>query len=108
MIEQVLNRNNMMRAYRQVLSNQGSAGVDGMFVKGLYAHMSKNREQIESDIRSRKYLPQAILGIEISPAPRYIFRTLQPLALDLQSPPFDCGYKSRTKKCQLQNGASVR
>ena len=65
MIEQVLNRNNMMRAYRQVLSNQGSAGVDGMSVKGLYVHLSKNREQIESDIRSGKYLPQPVLGVEI-------------------------------------------
>jgi group II intron reverse transcriptase/maturase len=65
MIEQVLNRRNMMRAYRQVMSNQGSAGVDGMSVKGLYVHLSKNREQIESDIRSGKYLPQPILGVEI-------------------------------------------
>jgi hypothetical protein len=30
MIEQVLNRRNMMRAYRQVVSNKGSAGIDGM------------------------------------------------------------------------------
>ena len=54
-----------MRAYRQVLSNKGSAGVDGMTVKELYAHLTKNREQIKSDIRGRKYLPQAILGVEI-------------------------------------------
>ncbi len=65
MIEQVLNPTNMMRAYRQVLSNQGSAGVDGMSVKELYVHLTKNREQIESDIRAGKYLPQAILGVEI-------------------------------------------
>jgi len=36
MIEQVLNRNNMMRAYGQILSNKGSSGVDGMSVKELY------------------------------------------------------------------------
>jgi len=33
MIEQILNRRNIMRAYYQVLSNKGSAGVDGMQVK---------------------------------------------------------------------------
>jgi len=65
MIEQVLNRRNMMRAYRQVLSNKGSAGVDGMSVKDLYANLTKNREQLESDIREGKYLPQAIRGVEI-------------------------------------------
>jgi RNA-directed DNA polymerase len=65
MIEQVLNRRNIMRAYRQVVSNKGSAGVDGMPVKELYAHLTKNREQIEADIRQGKYLPQPIRGVEI-------------------------------------------
>jgi group II intron reverse transcriptase/maturase len=65
MIEQVLNRRNIMQAYRQVVSNKGSAGVDGMSVKELYAHLTNNREQIESDIRTGKYLPQAIKGVEI-------------------------------------------
>ena len=65
MIEQVLNRRNIMRAYRQVVSNQGSAGVDGMPVKQLYDYLTKNREQIEADIRRGKYLPQPILGVEI-------------------------------------------
>jgi group II intron reverse transcriptase/maturase len=65
MIEQVLNPNNMMRAYRQVVSNKGSAGVDGMSVKELYAHLTKNRAQIESAIINGKYLPQPILGVEV-------------------------------------------
>ena len=51
-----------MQAYRQVVSNKGSAGVDGMPVKELYAHLTNNREQIESDIREGKYQPQALLG----------------------------------------------
>ena len=65
MIEQVLNRRNIMRAYRQVVSNKGSAGVDGMPVEELYAHLTNNREQLESDIREGKYQPQAIRGVEI-------------------------------------------
>jgi RNA-directed DNA polymerase len=65
MIEQVLNRRNIMRAYRQVMSNKGSAGVDGIPVKELYAYLTKHREQIESDIRQGKYLPQPIRGVEI-------------------------------------------
>jgi RNA-directed DNA polymerase len=54
-----------MRAYNQVRSNNGSAGVDGISVKELYAHLIKNREQIELDIRIGKYLPQPIRGKEI-------------------------------------------
>jgi RNA-directed DNA polymerase len=65
MIEDVLNRRNIMRAYQQVRSNNGSAGVDGLPVKELYAYLIKNREQIESDIRNGKYIPQPIRGKEI-------------------------------------------
>jgi len=65
MIEQVLNPRNVTRAYRQVLRNKGSAGVDGMSVKELYKHLTNNRERIESELRQGKYQPQAILGVEI-------------------------------------------
>ncbi len=54
-----------MRAYRQVVSNKGSAGVDGMPVKDLYAYLTKNRDQIELDIRQGKYMPQPVRGTEI-------------------------------------------
>jgi RNA-directed DNA polymerase len=65
MVEQVLNPWNIMRAYRKVLSNKGSAGVDGMPVKELYAYLTKNRKQLESDIRGGKYMPQPIRGMKI-------------------------------------------
>ena len=64
MIEEVLNRRNVTRAYRQILSNKGSAGVDGMPVEKLYEYLTNNRGRIESDLREGKYLPQAILGVE--------------------------------------------
>ena len=32
-----------MRAYRKVMLNKGSAGVDEMPVKELYAYLTKNR-----------------------------------------------------------------
>ncbi len=54
-----------MRALRQVVSNKGSAGVDGMPVAELHAHLTTNRERIESALRSGTYLPQAILGVAI-------------------------------------------
>ena len=65
MIEQVLNRRNVTHAYRHVLSNKGSAGVDGMTVKELYDYLTNNRERLEFEIRSGIYIPQSILGVEI-------------------------------------------
>ena len=65
MIEKVINRRNMQRACRQVLANAGSAGVDGMTVKELSAHLKLNRDKIATAMVNGKYLPQAILGVEI-------------------------------------------
>jgi group II intron reverse transcriptase/maturase len=65
LIEQVVNRQNMMRAYFQVKRNKGSAGVDGMSVNELYDYLNQNRETLEQSLLDGTYLPQAILGVEI-------------------------------------------
>jgi RNA-directed DNA polymerase len=65
MIELVLNRQNMMRAYGQVKRNKGSAGVDGMTVDKLYSYLTNNRESIEAALRNGTYMPQSIRGVEI-------------------------------------------
>jgi len=65
LIEQVINRQNMMRALNQVRGNKGSAGVDRMSVGELYDYLTKNRESIEQSLLNGTYLPQPILGVEI-------------------------------------------
>lgn len=55
----------MHLAYRQVLANKGSAGVDGMQVGELKQHISTNREAIILSIVNGCYLPQSILGVTI-------------------------------------------
>jgi RNA-directed DNA polymerase len=64
MIEAVLNRRNLTRAYQQVRANKGSAGIDGMQVTELYDYLKQHRERIESEIREGRYLPQAIRGVK--------------------------------------------
>jgi group II intron reverse transcriptase/maturase len=55
-----------MRALSHVVLNKGSAGMDGMPVRDLYAYLTQNRERLESEIRLGKYLPLPIRGKEIS------------------------------------------
>jgi group II intron reverse transcriptase/maturase len=116
MIEQVLNRRNIMRAYSQVRSNQGSAGVDGMPVKELYEYLTKNREQIESDIRQGKYLPQPVLGVEIKKSngkkrllgiPTVIDRLLQQavgqilaIKFEMEFEDYSYGFRPNRNACQ--------
>ena len=65
MIEQVINRRNMHLAYKQILANKGSAGVDGMQVSELKQHIQQEREAIVLRIIKGTYLPQPILGVNI-------------------------------------------
>jgi len=64
-IEEVLHPANLMRAYKQVVRNKGTAGVDGMKAGQLHSYLQTHRERIKSSIREGCYLPQPILGIEI-------------------------------------------
>ena len=42
MIEKIVSRRNIQEAIKQVVSNQGSAGVDGRSVKTLTSYMKTN------------------------------------------------------------------
>ncbi len=52
MIEQILNPRSIRRACKAVISIRGSAGVDGMSVKELPAHLKLHRDSIATAIRS--------------------------------------------------------
>ena len=42
MMEAVVERENMRRAYRRVVSNKGAPGVDGMFTEELHGYLQEN------------------------------------------------------------------
>jgi retron-type reverse transcriptase len=65
MIEKVLSKQNMRKAYHQVVTNKGSAGVDGMSVLKLSTHLRQNWNAIATAVCNGRYLPQNILGVEI-------------------------------------------
>ena len=88
----------MREAYRQVVSNQGSAGVDGLPVQALSKHLNKNRDAIVLAVCNGRYLPNAILGVEIPKGngktrllgiPTVTDRWLQQAVSQLMSPKFE-------------------
>lgn len=105
MIERVVNRKNLLMAYRQVVSNQGSAGVDGMSVQALSGHLTANREHILASVVGGRYLPQAILGVEIPKAngkkrllgiPTLTDRWLQQAVAQVIGPLFEVEFKDHS------------
>ena len=65
MIEQVLNASNMQIAYKQIMKNKGSGGVDGMRLPQFSEYLKEHWEAIACKVRNQEYQPQAILGVEI-------------------------------------------
>jgi len=65
LLEWVLERGNLKRAYEQVVRNKGSHGTDGMTVTQLKAHLQENWEQIKSQLLADTYKPTAVRRVEI-------------------------------------------
>ena len=63
LLNQILSRRNFQRAIYQVVSNGGSAGIDGMKVDKLEEFFTKNYQTIVKHIESGTYQPQAVRGI---------------------------------------------
>ncbi|MBQ8084519.1 MAG: group II intron reverse transcriptase/maturase [Lachnospiraceae bacterium] len=65
LMEQILSRDNLNRAYLQVVRNKGAEGVDGMKYTELKEYLEKNGENIKEQLRTRKYKPQPVRRVEI-------------------------------------------
>lgn len=65
MLEEILSKENMTRAYKRVTENKGAGGIDGMRVEELKSHMQKNWEVIKAELTEGKYIPKAIREVEI-------------------------------------------
>jgi len=68
LLEWVLERDNLKRAYEQVVSNKGSHGTDNMKVDQLKPYLQVNWEQIKSQLLEGKYKPTAVRRVEIPKA----------------------------------------
>lgn len=98
MIEQILKRKNILSACKQVVSNKGAAGVDGMTVNELPMHLQLNLKSLCTRIRSNLYQAQSIKGVEIPKEngkkrqlgiPTVVDRLLQQAAHQIISPMFE-------------------
>jgi len=65
LLERILEKENLNRAYKHVKRKGGAAGVDGMKVEELFGHFAEHKEEIIQKIRLRQYQPQPVLRVEI-------------------------------------------
>jgi RNA-directed DNA polymerase len=65
LLEEVLDKENLERAAKQVMRNKGAAGIDGMTVDKLPDYLRANWRTIRQKLLESKYEPQAVRRVEI-------------------------------------------
>ena len=65
LMEQVLERPNLMRAYQRVMSNRGAAGVDQMPVTALKGHLQQHWPTLRERLLAGDYYPQPVRRVSI-------------------------------------------
>ena len=64
-MEEVIRRDNLVRAWKRVKSNRGSPGVDGMKVEELMDYLRENWVTIRGQLEQGTYKPQPVKRVEI-------------------------------------------
>lgn len=68
LLERILDRENLNKAYKRVKANKGAPGIDGMTVEDALSWLREHREELLESIRSGKYKPQPVRRKEIPKA----------------------------------------
>ncbi len=65
LMEQIVDLDNLRRAYMRVVSNKGACGVDGMTVDDLYAWCRDHISELIESLMTGRYRPSPIRGVKI-------------------------------------------
>lgn len=69
LMEQIVSRENMIKSYQRVVSNQGSPGVDGLRVEDLKDYLQTNWSKIKASLLRGEYQPMGVKKVKI-PKPK--------------------------------------
>jgi len=65
LLERILSSDNLNAAYRQVVRNKGSHGIDGMKVDELLPHLKENGNNLIEELKAGTYRPKPVRRVEI-------------------------------------------
>ena len=86
LMEMILDRSNMIRAWKQVCANQGAPGVDGMKTDQLGEYLARHWPEIKNDLQNgthkplpvkRKEIPKPDGGVRLLGIPTVLDRCIQ-------------------------------
>ena len=65
LLEKILEKENLNKAYKHVKANQGAPGVDGITVDEANDFIIQNKEELLHQMRKRTYKPQPVRRVQI-------------------------------------------
>jgi group II intron reverse transcriptase/maturase len=65
LLERILSRDNLNKAFKQVKSNHGAPGIDGMTVEAALPWLQENKDELLQSIRDGRYKPNPVRRKEI-------------------------------------------
>jgi RNA-directed DNA polymerase len=68
LMEAVVDRGNLWKAYERVLKNRGAAGVDGIGAAEFKAHLQRHWPTIKAGLLAGEYIPQPVRRVDIPKA----------------------------------------
>jgi group II intron reverse transcriptase/maturase len=98
LMEQIVDRRNIIKACKRVVANEGNPGVDGMTTEELPGWLQRNLERLSKSLLEGTYRPQPVRLAEIEKPgggkrelgiPTVIDRTIQQAIHQVLNPLFD-------------------
>lgn len=98
LLEEILNAENLNRAYKQVMRNKGAGGIDGMQVDELLPSLREHKKELIESLRDGKYRPKPVRRVEIPKEngktrklgiPTVVDRLIQQAITQVMSPIFE-------------------
>ena len=99
LLEEVLRRENMLRALRRVRANKGAPGMDGMTIEELVPYLKVEWPRIREELLKETYRPMPVRQVEIPKPngngvrplgiPTVLDRMIQQAILQVLTPIFD-------------------
>ena len=98
LLENIVDKRNFFDAYKRVVANKGSHGIDGMSVDELLPYLKENFSTLVSNLLEGKYEPQPVRrteipkpngGIRLLGIPTVVDRTIQQAINQVINPIFD-------------------
>ncbi|WP_033164476.1 group II intron reverse transcriptase/maturase [Clostridium sp. KNHs205] len=76
LLELILRKDNLNKAYKRVKSNKGAGGTDGMQVDELLPYLKENQDTLIQEIKGGRFKPNPVRRVEIPKETKGEFRKL--------------------------------